>query len=92
VPTTRKRHTITETPVVERALAPLRTRGVPIDLADLVVRGAEARLAELERQRADREGKRALRERFLERTRAGHGIDVDAALSVREQGWTAAQE
>jgi hypothetical protein len=83
VPTTRKRHTITETEAVERALAPLRAKGERVDFAELVIRGAEAKLSERDRRRA-------LREQFLERTRSARGLDLDAALAVREHGWTAA--
>jgi hypothetical protein len=82
VPTTRKRHTITETEAVERALAPLRAEGERVDFAELVIRGAEAKLSERDRRSA-------LREQFLERTRSASGLDLDAALTVRERGWTA---
>jgi hypothetical protein len=66
------RHTIVETDEVARALAPLRERGVPIDLAALVVRGARAALADLERTQTDR----GLRARFLAR-----------ALDPGRRGW-----
>jgi hypothetical protein len=44
------RHWITETPRVHAALEPLRQRGVKIDVADLIVRGAEERVRRLEEQ------------------------------------------
>ncbi|MGI8730971.1 MAG: hypothetical protein ACR2LK_13495 [Solirubrobacteraceae bacterium] len=52
MPTSRPRHSITETPDVAAALEPLR-RALGADaptLAELVVRGAEAKLRELEAQ------------------------------------------
>jgi hypothetical protein len=88
VPTNRKRHTVTETDRVERALAPLRAEGVDVDFADLVIRGARATVDDL-RAAADDDARRAaLREQFLARTRSAHGFDLEAALSVRERGWT----
>ena len=87
MPTTRKRHSVTETPAVERALAPLRAYGVPIDIPDLVVRGAAAKVAEVEAGREDDGRRRALRERFLQRTRTAEGIDLDTALEVRSEAW-----
>lgn len=89
MPTKRKRHTITETERVERALAPLRAEGVDVDLAELVIRGARAQLDELRGARDDDARRRRLREQFLARTRSGEGFDLDAAMSVRARGWTA---
>lgn len=88
VPTSRKRHTITETTAVEQALAPLRARGVAVDFADLVARGAAAKLRELDAGAQGEQRREALREAFLERTRTGAGLDLDAAPAVREGGWT----
>lgn len=88
MPTTRKRHSITETELVQQALEPLRSAGVSIDLPDLVRRGAE----ELARELAERDaeaGRRAeLRRLFLARAQTAEGIDLAAALDVRERGWT----
>jgi len=50
MPTRHPRHWITETPRVQAALDPLRQRGVKIDVADLIVRGAEERIRRLEEQ------------------------------------------
>jgi len=88
MPTTRKRHSVTETEEVERALEPLRERGVPFDLAQLVVLGAAALEQQVVARERDDELRRARREQFLERTRRGLGIDVDVAVRVRDQGWT----
>jgi hypothetical protein len=87
VPTTRKRHTITETDDVEQALAPLRAEGARLDFAELVIRGAQSKLADLQVEREDDARRRALREQFLERTRTGQGIDFEALLGVHERGW-----
>lgn len=88
MPTTRKRHTITETDDVEQALAPLRAQGTRVDIAELVIRGAHAKLADLREERDDDERRLALRESFLERTRTGEGLDFEALLEQHERGWT----
>jgi hypothetical protein len=88
VPTKLPRHSITETPPVREALDRLRERGVPVELPDLVVRGARDRLREIEEGVADDERRRALRARLLGRMRAGRGIDAEALRAVRESGWT----
>lgn len=88
MPTTRKRHSITETDRVERALNRLREERVSIDLPDLVVRGADEKLRELQGERADDVARAELRERFLERSLSGEGIDAQALLEVRATGWT----
>lgn len=88
MPTTRKRHSVTETDPVQRALEPLRSAGVPIDLADLVRRGAESLADELAGRRADDEHRARLRQRFVDRTARGDGIDVDAALEARGRAWS----
>ena len=79
---------ITETPPVEEALGRLRERGVEIRLAELVVLGAHTKLAELDRGAESSRARAQLRQRFLERTMSGSGLDLDAALAVRERGWT----
>jgi len=88
MPTKHHRHSITETPRVREALEPLRRRGVKFELSDLVVRGAEQRLHELEAERVEEERKAELRQRLIERLRTGKGLDVAAAYEVRETGWT----
>lgn len=87
VPTTRKRHTLTETDPVQQALAPLRAQGHAVDLGELVVLGAQSKLAELDRARHDEAHRRQLREQFLELAAGGPTFDLDAALEVRERGW-----
>lgn len=88
MPTKLPRHTITETPKVREALDRLRGRGEPVSLPDLVVRGVDATLADLAGSDDEEARKAALRKRHVERLRSGDGIDVDAALWVREHGWT----
>lgn len=79
MPTKHRRHAITETPRLRAALDPLREElnGERLDLLELVVIGAEAKLADL---RADDDHKRALREDLVRRIRSGE-LDVDPALA-----------
>jgi len=82
VPTSHPRHSITETPALTAALEPLRKRlgtDAPT-LAELVLRGAEAKLRELEAQ--DRAQARAL-ETFVDRLRAGPAPDLDEVHRIR---------
>ena len=88
MPTTRRRHSITETDAVERALEPLRARGVEVDFGELVTLGAAAKAEQLDAAVDDEQRRAELRARFLERTSTGAGIDVDALVEAREQGWT----
>jgi muramoyltetrapeptide carboxypeptidase LdcA involved in peptidoglycan recycling len=86
VPTKRPRHTITETEELERALAPLRERGIEVSFPALVVRGAEAALADAAAAADDEERRRELRRAFIDH---GHEhFDLDVALTVRERAWT----
>lgn len=87
MPTARKRHTITETPPVEEALAPLRASGISVDLPELVIKGAGVKLDEARKVQADDGRRRALRKRFLDRSHRGAGIDLDVALRVRNSAW-----
>jgi hypothetical protein len=85
MPTSRPRHSITETPAVSAALQPLRARlgaDAPT-LAELVVRGAEARLRELEAQ--DRARGHAL-ETFVDRLCAGPSPDLEEVEYIRHAG------
>ena len=78
MPTKRKRHMITETAEIETALEPLRAQGLPISFPELVVRGAEAKAAEIRESEADEERRREARERFLKWTLEGApGLDID---------------
>ena len=88
MPTARKRHMVTETERVERALAPLRAAGCDIDMGELVVLGAERKLSSLEESARDEEERRKLRRDFLELTRRPGFVDVDALIEVHERGWT----
>jgi len=79
VPTKHPRHAITETPRVKEALDALRAElnGERPDLADLVVVGAQAKLARL---RSDDQRRRALREDLVKRIRS-RDLDLDPALA-----------
>jgi serine/threonine protein kinase HipA of HipAB toxin-antitoxin module len=89
VPTTRPRHTITETPSVQAALDDLRAKlgeGERIDFAELVTLGAEAKARQLT---ADDEATTKARTELAEAIRAGslrYNIDVDAADEVKHVG------
>lgn len=88
MPTKRRRHAITETPPVERALEPLRDRLADerIDWGELVILGAQAKLARLDAERAETLGARNW---LAERIREGDPlVDPDAAAEVRLRGWT----
>jgi hypothetical protein len=87
VPTRRRRHAITETPRVQAALDELReaTGDDRVELSELVVLGAQEKLA---RVRAERDETAALRRRLVDRIRR-RDIPADrvAADEVRRAGW-----
>jgi len=88
MPTTRRRHAITETPPIQEALDELRSElGVDrVDLAELVVLGAGAKLAQV---RAEGERSREACERVADWIRNRTvPADADAADEVRRSGWT----
>jgi hypothetical protein len=88
MPTSRKRHSITETDEVASVLDRVRAEtGGSLDLPELVRLGAEAKLRELSAARAADQRRSVLRQRFAERTATAEGIDVDALREVHEQGW-----
>jgi len=89
VPTTRPRHTVTETPPVHEALEELRAKlnGDPIDFAELVVLGARAKARRLPN---NTEKARKARGRLAEMIRTGTvPVDRDAAREVKHLGLTA---
>ena len=87
MPTKRRRHAITETPPVQEALDELRAAlgGERVELGELVILGAQEKLA---RMRAEREDTSALRRRLAERVRR-RDIPADRAAGdeVRGTGW-----
>lgn len=88
MPTKRRRHAITETPPVEAALEELRRElGTErVELAELVVLGAAAKLASI---RAERDADAGLRRRLADRIRSRSlPVDVGAAELARRTGWT----
>lgn len=82
MPTSHPRHAITETPALAAVLEPLRARLGPNapTLAELVVRGAEATLRELDAQ--DRAIGHA-RATFVERLRTGPAPDLGEVHRIR---------
>ena len=70
------------------ALDELRSRGERIRFGELVIRGAQERLRDLEEQRDEEARKLELRRQLVEQLHTGEGLDVQAAYEVREHGWT----
>jgi hypothetical protein len=88
VPTTRPRHTITETPPVQEALDELRAKlnGERIDLAELVILGARAKARRLPADDADaRAAAKELADMIRNRSFPFH-VDVAAADEVKHLG------
>jgi hypothetical protein len=87
VPTTRRRHAITETPPVQSALDELRAylNTDKVELGELVILGARAKLQQL---RASSGEVSARRDRLVQRI-LDRDIPVDAAAAdeVRRSGW-----
>jgi len=81
---------VTETDEVGTALERVREAdpGRPVNLAELVVLGAERKIELIERTQGDEQRRAELRERLLRRTNSGAGIDWDALVDVHERGWT----
>jgi hypothetical protein len=86
MPTTKPRHTITETGRAADALDRARAVGVD-DIRELVVLGAEAAVARAAERREHDDRRRRLRERLMGRIERRGGIDADAAREAREGGW-----
>lgn len=78
---------VTETDRVQKALDALRAHGEAVDLSELVVLGAQSKLAALDQDQHDQVERRRLREQFLRLTASGSAFDLDAAVEVREHGW-----
>jgi hypothetical protein len=93
VPTTRPRHTITETPPVQEALDRLRAQmgSQKLDVAELVMLGADVKLRRLQR---DSDAAREERHRLAEmvRNRTLPEMDVAAADEVKDLGLIARYE
>jgi hypothetical protein len=89
MPTTRPRHTITETPPVAEALDELRARlnGDPIDFAELMILGARAKARRLPAG-GDTEAARRARHELAEWIRNGNlgMVDIAAAEEVKHLG------
>ena len=89
MPTTRPRHTITETPSVQVALDKLRAkldRAERIDFAELVMLGAEAKARQLA---ADDDAATAAGRELADAIRNGslrYSVDVEAADEVKHLG------
>jgi hypothetical protein len=87
VPTTRPRHTITETPPVQEALDELRANlgaGERIDFAELVTLGAHVKARRL---RMDGAEAQAAAKRLAEMIRTRSiPIDIEAAAEVKHLG------
>jgi hypothetical protein len=94
MPTSRKRHMITETDEVGAALERVRQADPShtINLAELVVLGAQRKVDLIEGEQGDDERRAELRERFLSRTRTGAGIDWEALQDVHDRGWAHAAD
>jgi len=83
VPTSRPRHTVTETPPVQEALDELRAvlGRRKIDFSELTILGARAKLRELRDNGAEA---RAARERLVREIREGDSeVDIAAADEVK---------
>lgn len=95
MPTTRPRHTITETPPVQEALDELRAKlreGERIDFAELVELGARAKARRLS---ADEQVTATALKRMAEMVRTQsfpYALDVAAADGVKHLGLTAEHE
>jgi hypothetical protein len=88
MPTSRKRHMVTETDEITAALE--RVRAVTddkVNIGELVLLGAERKVELAEAERNDSGRRAALREQFLDRTRSGAGVDFEALLRVHDEGW-----
>jgi len=90
MPTQHKRVSVTLTPPLQDARERLRRRGLAPSVGELAMAGAEAMLADADRQNERRAAQATLRKRLAVRLRTGAGIDAEALADVREAGWTRA--
>lgn len=92
MPTTRPRHTITETPSVQAALDELRSKlgkGQKVDFAELVTLGAQVKAQRLSEESPTA---RAARKRLIDEVLHGDSpIDVGAAEEAKRLGLIAAE-
>lgn len=86
MPTTKPRHTITETGQVADALHRARAVGIE-DIRELVILGAEAAVARATERRQQDDRRRQLRERLAARLERCGAVDREAAWEAREHGW-----
>jgi hypothetical protein len=88
MPTTKRRHAVTETGAVAEALAELRAEpgGADVPISELVVIGARALAAE---KRARRHANALLLAEVADMVREGGPpfVDPEAADEVRRSGW-----
>lgn len=88
MPTTRRRHAITETPPVQEALDELRAAlgSDRVPMGDVVIRGAQSMAAEVREKKSER-ARRLNRLADRIRNREGFDVDLAAAEEVRRTGW-----
>lgn len=89
MPTTRPRHTITETPPVQAALDALRAKlgeGERIDFAELVRLGAEVKARRMATEDASTATARRRLAEMIRTGSFGYGVDVEAANEVKRLG------
>jgi hypothetical protein len=87
MPTTRRRHAVTETPPVQEALDELRAElgSDKVPMGEIVILGAREKVRAL---RAERDEVLARRRRLSDRIRAREPLaDLAAAEEVRKHGW-----
>lgn len=89
MPTTRPRHTITETPPVQAALDELRAKlgeDERIDLAELVILGAEDKVRRMATENAATATARGGLAEMIRTGSLRYAVDVDAADEVKRLG------
>jgi hypothetical protein len=88
VPTTRRRHAITETPPIQEALDELRAElgSDKVPMGEIVILGAREKVRAL---RGERDEQAELRKRGADRIRGRRPLPIDreAAEQARRTGW-----